>query len=372
MTPTNSLLFLDLRSLNLEHRDAFHQALDRVMNSGQFIQGDELSSFEQEYAAYCGVDHCVGVGSGLDALHLTLRAWDIGPGDEVIVPSNTYIATWLAVSHSGATPVPVEPRLDTYNLDPELLDSAITSRTKAIIAVHLYGQPAHMDAIVAIARNRRVRVLEDAAQAHGACYKGSRVGSLGDAAGFSFYPSKNLGALGDAGAVTTNDKALAERLRSLRNYGSSRKHHNEERGFNSRLDEFQAALLRIKLKYLDGNNAIRSELAKKLIDGLRGTDAVLPEVPSWVQPAWHQFVVRHAMRDNLIKRLDDAGVQSMIHYPIPPHRQRAYSDTPLAQSCLPISEKIHKEVLSLPLNPLMSNRDIERILSAFQQREQGF
>lgn len=361
--------FLDLRALNLRHRAEFHQTLDRVLDSGRFIHGIELESFESEFAAYCGVDHCVGVGSGLDALHLTLRAWGIGPGDEVIVPSNTCIATWLAVSHAGAIPVPVEPRLDTYNMDSNLLGKAITPRTRAIVAVHLYGQPADMDPIITIAHRRGIRILEDAAQAHGARYRGRRVGSLGDAAGFSFYPSKNLGALGDGGAVTTNDTALAEGVRSLRNYGSSKKHYNEQIGFNTRLDELQAALLRIKLKSLDDDNARRGDLAARLLEGLVDADVVLPKVPSWAQPVWHQFVVRHPMRDDLIKRLDEVGVQTMIHYPIPPHLQRAYAHTPTAQSRLPISEKIHREVVSLPLNPSMSKVDIDRIISAFDPRD---
>lgn len=361
--------FLDLCTLNLRQRAEFHQAFDRVLDSGRFIQGSELESFEHEFAAYCEVAHCVGVGSGLDALHLTLRAWDIGPGDEVIVPSNTHIATWLAVSHTGAQPVPVEPRLDTYTLDPGLLDAAITPRTKAIVPVHLYGQPADMDPIVEVARRSGIRVLEDAAQAHGASYRGRKTGSLGDAAGFSFYPSKNLGALGDGGAVTTNDKALADRIRSLRNYGTSSKHANEEVGFNSRLDEFQAAILRIKLKSLDADNARRRQLARRLLDGLAAAEVVLPTVPPWAAVVWHQFVVRHAQRDALIGRLNRASVETMIHYPIPPHLQRAYSGTPSARARLPIAEKLHREVLSIPVNPSMSDTGIERIVSAFLLRE---
>ncbi|MSQ73420.1 MAG: DegT/DnrJ/EryC1/StrS family aminotransferase [Betaproteobacteria bacterium] len=367
----STIPFLDLRALNLRARAELHQTLDRVLESGQFIQGVELESFEREFAAYCGVDHCVGTGSGLAALHLTLRAWGIGPGDEVIVPSNTHIATWLAVTHTGATPVPVEPRLETYNIDPDRLAASINARTRAIVAVHLYGQPADMDAIVDVARMRGIHVLEDAAQAHGARYKGRRTGSLGDAAGFSFYPSKNLGALGDGGAVTTNDAALAERLRSLRNYGSSTKNCNDHLGFNARLDELQAAFLRIKLKSLDADNARRGEIAARLHEGLADAAVVLPEVPAWAQPVWHQFVVRHATRDDLIRRLDRAGVETLIHYPIPPHLQRAYAGTALARCRLPISEKIHSEVLSLPLNPSLSDTDIDRILSAFDPPEPG-
>lgn len=359
-----AVAFPGLRDLNLRHRSKYHQALDRILESGQYINGAELESFERAFAAFCGVKHCVGVGSGLDALHLTLRAWGIGPGDEVIVPSNTYIATWLAVSHAGAVPVPVEPQLATYNLDPALLEQAITPRTKAIIPVHLYGQPADMDPINDIAGARGIRVLEDAAQAHGARYKSKSVGGLGDAAGFSFYPSKNLGSLGDGGAVTTNDAALGDRIRSLRNYGSSRKYYNENLGFNSRLDELQAALLAVKLGFIDEENAARTRIAETLMKALSGIDAILPVVPQWAQPAWHQFVVRHKDRDSIRERLKAAGIQTLIHYPIPPHRQVAYANSPLARIDLPISERIHREVFSLPVNPLMTDQDVEQLICA--------
>lgn len=360
------LRFRDLKALNLRHSDALHAALDRVIRSGSLILGAELQAFEEEFSAYCGTEHCVGVGSGLDALSLTLRAWDIGPGDEVIVPSNTYIATWLAVSHTGAMPVPVEPRLDTYNIDPALIDAAVTPRTKAIVAVHLYGQPADMDPIVALGRLRGLRVLEDAAQAHGAQYKGLKAGSLADAAAFSFYPGKNLGALGDGGAVTTNDAVLAGRLRSLRNYGSTTKHHHEIVGFNSRLDELQAAFLRIKLRDLDADNHARSVLAARLLAGLADVGVVLPFVPAWAQPAWHQFVIRHPGRDGLVRHLGDSGIETMIHYPIPPHRQRAYAAAPLALSRFGISELIHREVVSLPLHPTMAAADADRIAASIR------
>jgi dTDP-4-amino-4,6-dideoxygalactose transaminase len=357
-----AVAFPGLRDLNLRHRSKYHQALDRILESGQYLNGAELESFEGAFAGFCGVKHCVGVGSGLDALHLTLRAWGIGPGDEVIVPSNTYIATWLAVSHAGAEPVPVEPQLATYNLDPALLEQAITPRTKAIIPVHLYGQPADMDPIIHIAGARGIRILEDAAQAHGARYKGKSVGGLGDAAGFSFYPSKNLGSLGDGGAITTNDAALADRVRSLRNYGSSRKYHNEYLGFNSRLDELQAALLQAKLEFVLEENAARTRIVETLMKALSEVDAILPVVPRWAQPAWHQFVVRCRDRDSIRERLKAAGVHTLIHYPIPPHRQVAYADSPLARIDLPISEKIHQEVFSLPVNPLMTDRDVGQLI----------
>lgn len=358
--------FLDLRMLNLRHRDDLHRALDRVLESGRFVLGAEVEAFEREFSRYCGVDHCVGVACGLDALRLILAGWEIGPGDEVIVPANTYIATWLAVSHTGASLVPVEPRVDTYNIDPALIERAVTRRTKALVAVHLYGQPAAMDAINEVARRHGLKVIEDAAQAQGAVYKGARAGSLADAAAFSFYPSKNMGALGDAGAVTTNDGAFADRIRSLRNYGSSRKHYNEDLGFNSRLDELQAAFLRIKLGALDGDNAIRRLLAARLKDGLAGSDLLPPTVPVWAQPAWHQFVVRHPGRDRIIRHLKEAGVPTMIHYPIPPHLQGAYAGTGVALMRLPITEKIHQEVFSLPLNPSMSAEDVDRVADVLQ------
>lgn len=358
--------FQDLRALNLRHRAEFLQAFERVLESGRYIQGAELESFEREFSAYCGVAHCVGVGSGLDALHLTLCGWGIGPGDEVIVPANTYIATWLAVTHAGAMPVPVEPRLDTYNIDPERIEAAITPRTRAIVAVHLYGQPADMDPINAIARERGIKVMEDAAQAHGAHYKGRPAGSLGDAAGFSFYPSKNLGALGDGGAVVTNDAAFAHRLRSLRNYGSTIKNHNEHIGFNSRLDELQAAFLRIKLASLEEDNAKRRALAARLLSGLGNGGLVLPAVPEWARPVWHQFVVRHPARDDVIRHLGAAGVETMVHYPIPPHLQPAYAQTHLAHARLPVSEQIHREVFSLPLYPSMDEAEVDWILGALR------
>jgi dTDP-4-amino-4,6-dideoxygalactose transaminase len=333
------------------------------MASGQYILGPELKAFETEFAEYCGAPHCVGVGSGLEALHLVLRAWGLGPGDEVIVPSNTFIATWLAVSYAGAKPIPVEPREDTYNLDPERIEAAITPNTRAIIAVHLYGQPADMDAIVQIARRHGLKVLEDAAQAHGARYKGRPIGSLADAAAFSFYPGKNLGAFGDGGAVTTEDAGLAERLRALRNYGSALKYHHPIQGFNSRLDELQAALLRIKLRKLDEWNARRRRVAdwyyRTLPRALPGS--VLPTVPEWAEPAWHLFVVRSRERDALQARLTAQGIGTLIHYPVPPHLQEAYRDLGYRSGSFPIAERLAHEVLSLPISPHLS----EEVLQGF-------
>lgn len=353
----NSIPFLDLKTPHIELRQQLEAAFERVLDSGWYIQGNELKQFEKEFAEYCEVDHCIGVGNGLDALHLILRAYGIGESDEVIVPSNTYIATWLAASYAGATPIPVEPDERTYNIDPACIEAVITSRTKAIIAVHLYGQPADMDAINAIARKYNLKVIEDAAQAHGARYKGKRVGTLGDAAGFSFYPGKNLGAIGDGGAVTTNDAELAEKIRVLGNYGSSVKYHNEVKGYNSRLDELQAAFLREKLKKLDEWNARRKVIAAKYLSQMEGCDLVLPFVPEWADAVWHLFVVRSQQRDTLQKQLGDAGVSTMIHYPIPPHLQPAYAELNYKQGDFPIAEAIHREVLSLPIGPHMNGTE---------------
>ncbi len=359
--------FLDLKTINLRQREAFHQALDRVLESGWFILGKECEAFENEFAAFCGVQHCIGVGNGLEALHLVLRAWNIGPGDEVIVPCNTYIATWLAVTYSGATPIPVEPRESSFNIDPELIEVAITPRTKAIIPVHLYGQAAEMSKITEIGKRYGIKILEDAAQAHGAAYAGKRTGSLGDAAGFSFYPGKNLGALGDSGAVTTNDSQLADKIRVLRNYGSRIKYHNEAKGFNSRLDELQSAFLRAKLLLLDGDNSLRNKIAKAYSDGLGGIkDLVLPTVVEGCESVWHVYIVRHPNRDELARRLTERGIGTMIHYPIPPHMQPAYNGLGYGRGAFPITEKIHAEVLSLPMGPNMNLGQAESVISAIR------
>jgi dTDP-4-amino-4,6-dideoxygalactose transaminase len=359
--------FLDLQSIQLEHRDQLAAAFERVLHSGWYVLGDEVKRFEQEYAAYCGARFAVGVANGLDALSLVLRALDIGPGDEVIVPSNTYIATWLAVSHVGAMPVPVEPDPRTFNLDPARIAAAITSRTRAVLPVHLYGQPADMKAILDIAQRHRLHVLEDGAQAHGARLHGKRLGAHGDAVAWSFYPGKNLGALGDGGAVTTNDEALAERLRELRNYGSKVKYHNDVIGYNSRLDELQAAFLRAKLPHLDPANRRRTKIAQRYLNGLAGLDLVLPVVADFTEPAWHLFVVRHRRREALAQRLRELGVATMIHYPVAPHRQPAYAALGMAQGCLPISEALHAQVLSLPIGPTQSDAATDQVIAALHQ-----
>lgn len=356
-----SIPFLDLKSPYLELKAELDAAYHRVMESGWYLLGGETEAFEAEFASYCGVRHCIGVGNGLDALHLILRGLDIGPGDEVIVPSNTYIATWLAVSYAGATPVPVEPDEKTYNLDPRLIERAITPRTKAIIPVHLYGQPAEMDEINSIARRHCLKVIEDAAQAHGAWYKGRRTGGLGHAAGFSFYPGKNLGALGDGGAVTTNDDDLAERIRTLRNYGSKAKYSHLEKGFNSRLDELQAALLRVKLARLDEWNERRTHVAAAYTAALQKAALSLPFVADYCQSAWHLFVVRTSARDRLQERLKRADIGTLVHYPVPPNLQPAYLDLGYAVGSFPLAEQLAEEVLSLPMGPHLDIQDAEKV-----------
>lgn len=353
--------FLDLRASYLELKPQIDSAIARVLDSGWYILGPEVEAFESEYAAYCEADHAVGVANGLDALHLVLLAMGVGPGDEVIVPSNTYIATWLAVSQCGATPVPVEPDESTYNINPDLIEAAITPRTKVILPVHLYGQPADLDPILAIARKHGLRVLEDAAQAHGARYKGKRIGAHGDAVAWSFYPGKNLGALGDGGAVTTNDPDIADRIRVLRNYGSRVKYVNEVRGFNSRLDPVQAAVLRVKLHILDEWNSRRCGVAQQYLNGLAGSGLVLPQVPEWAEPVWHLFVVRHPERDALVKRLNEAGVGTLVHYPVPPHLQVAYAEIGFGVGAFPVAERIAAEVVSLPMGAQMAADGVDMI-----------
>jgi dTDP-4-amino-4,6-dideoxygalactose transaminase len=360
--------FLDLLAPHVELEQGLHDAYQRVMHSGWYILGREVRAFEDEFAAYCEAEHCVGVGNGLDALHLVLRAYGIGNGDEVIVPANTYIATWLAVSNAGAKPVPVEPDERTYNLDPERVEAAITPRTRALIPVHLYGQPADMDALNELAAPHGLKVIEDAAQAHGARYRDRRAGALGDAAGFSFYPGKNLGALGDGGAVVTNDAKLADKVRVLRNYGSRVKYHNEVKGFNSRLDELQAALLRTKLATLDKWNARRKGLAARYMSTLGDVpNLALPFVPEWADPVWHLFVVQHPRRDAVQQHLADAGIGTLIHYPIPPHLSDAYSDDDWMTGDFPITEQVAKEVLSLPMGPHLESRMVDFVAEAIAE-----
>ncbi len=358
--------FLDLHAGYVELQSQIDDAIKRVLHSGMYILGEEVAAFESEYAAYCGCKHGVAVANGLDALHLALRAMDVGAGDEVIVPSNTYIATWLAVSQCGAVPVPVEPDPDTHNLDAARIEAAITARTKVILPVHLYGQPADMDPILALAKKHGLRVLEDGAQVHGARYKGQRMGGHGDAVTWSFYPGKNLGAFGDAGAITTNDDALADRLRLLRNYGSRVKYVNEVQGWNSRLDPLQAAVLRVKLAHLDAWNARRQVIAARYLEELQDCDMGLPKVPQWAEPAWHLFVVRLQERDAMQARLHKAGVATLIHYPIPPHRQAAYAAMDLNADAFPLANQLADQVLSLPIGPHQSDEQTSEIIRAIR------
>jgi len=404
--------FLDLQATYQELQADLDAAYRRVMASGWYILGEEVERFEADWAAYCGAAHGIGVASGLDALHLALRACDIGPGDEVIVPTHTFIATWLAVTQAGATPVPVEPDARTYNLDPARIAAAITPRTRALLPVHLYGQPADLDPILAIARRHGLRVIEDAAQAHGARYKGRRLGAHGDAVAWSFYPGKNLGAFGDGGAVTTHDAELAARLRRLRNYGSDRKYVHEVPGYNSRLDPLQAAFLGVKLRHLDAWNDRRRALAAAYLTGLAdvglgdtgpvdagpndtarvdagpndtrlveagpddttGVDAdltdtpppatglTLPAVPPWAEPVWHLFVIRHPQRDALQRHLTAAGIGTLIHYPQPPHQQPAYAGTPLAAASHPLASRLVSEVLSLSMGPHLTATAVAEVI----------
>ncbi len=359
--------FLDLQTGTRARRNALMAAAAAVIDSGWFILGEQVAAFEREFAHYCHAPAAVGVANGLDAISLALRALGIGEGDEVIVPSNTYIATWLAVSHVGARPVGVEPDLVTYNIDPALVEAAITPATRAIVAVHLYGQPADLDPLRAIARRHGLALVEDAAQAHGARYKGQRVGSGDDAiVTWSFYPGKNLGALGDGGALTAGS-AIVDTVAKLRNYGSSRKYHHELIGYNSRLDEMQAAFLRAKLPHLDEENARRRTIAARYTAGLAGMGLVLPAVPEWAEPVWHLYVVRHPDRDALADHLKAQGIATVIHYPVPPHLQPAYASLGLTKGTFPISEQLHRDVLSLPIGPMLSDDDVDLVIDAIRR-----
>lgn len=358
--------FLNIREINDRHAEEIRNSVDRVLRSGWYILSTECEGFESEFAKFCGTRHAIGVANGLDALTLSLRALDIGPGDEVLVPSNTFVATWLAVSQVGAKPVPVEPVEATFNMDPSRIEAAITTRTRAIIPVHLYGQSADLDLILEIARRRGLRVIEDAAQAHGARYKGRRIGAHGDAVCWSFYPSKNLGALGDGGAVTTDDDAVATRLRLLRNYGSKVKYQHEELGVNSRLDEIQAAVLRVKLPALEAGNRHRAEIAHAYSQGLTGIGLGIPQVPDFAEPVWHLYVVRHFRRDDLSRRLGELGVSTFIHYPVSPHLQAAYASLGHVRGSLPLAERLQSEILSLPIGPTQSISDTRAVIRLVQ------
>lgn len=357
--------FLDLEKVTASHGEEINEAVTQVVNSGWYLQGKENEKFERNYADYIGTKYAIGCGNGLDALYWILRAYiEMGvmkKGDEVIVPANTYIASILAITDNDLVPVLVEPDLNTYQIDPEKIEEAITSKTKAILIVHLYGQNAYTDKIRELCKKYNLKLIEDNAQAHGCKYKGKRTGSLGDAAGHSFYPGKNLGALGDAGAVTTNDKELADTVRSLANYGSERKYVFKYQGRNSRLDEIQAAVLNVKLKYLDEDNAKRKAVAKRYIDEIKNPAIILPKVEDWDSHVFHIFPIRTKYRDNLQQYLNDKGIQTLIHYPIPPHKQECYKEW--NNLSYPITEQIHAQELSLPISPLLTEPQISRIIS---------
>jgi len=356
--------FLDLRASYLALQPEIDAAVARVLGSGWYIGGAEVEAFEREFAGFVDAKHCVGVANGLEALQLALLAVGVTPESEVIVPSHTFIATWLAVTQLGATPVPVEVRTDTYQLDESLLAAAITPRCKAIVPVHLYGTPAEMDAILGLASKHGIPVVEDAAQAHGARYRGRRIGSHGRAVSWSFYPGKNLGAFGDAGAITTDDDGVAAHLRSLRNYGSAVRYVHDERGFNSRLDPIQAAILRVKLRHLDAWNDRRRAIASRYLDELSDTGLVLPMVPATVESSWHLFPVRHQRRDALREALGSKKIETLIHYPIPSHLQRAYYDLGFGPGSFPIAETIGATVLSLPIGPAMTDEQAACVIDA--------
>ncbi|MGL4772655.1 MAG: DegT/DnrJ/EryC1/StrS family aminotransferase [Clostridium sp.] len=353
--------FLDMELMHASIKEDVLDAIERVYDSNWFILGKEVEGFEKEYASYCGCKHCIGVGNGLDALTLILKAYDIGSGDEVIIPANTYIATALAVSNVQATPIFVEPNESTYNIDPNLIENAITEKTKAIMVVHLYGQAANMTEIKNIANKYSLKLIEDNAQSQGSNFNGNKTGSLGDAAATSFYPGKNIGALGDGGAVTTNDDELADKIISLRNYGSKIKYENEYKGVNSRLDELQAAILRVKLKNLDKWNTLRNNIASYYLSNIKNDKIILPKVLEEVYPVWHQFIIRVKGRDALISYLKENCVDTMIHYPIPIYKQEAYKEFKHLAYKYSLTNQISEEILSIPIYPFLPEEDIKRI-----------
>ena len=369
-SPVDKGYRVPFRRLGREHAEWRHElvaAFESVLESGTFVLGEQVEEFEREFARYCDVRHCVGVGSGLDAITLILRALNIGAGDEVIVPSNTFIATWLAVSLVGATPVPVDPDPANFNIDPGRVADAITEKTRAVVAVHLYGRPAPMRQLAAVVERSGVTLIEDAAQAHGARSEGRPCGGLARAAAFSFYPVKNLGALGDAGAVTTDDDALAGQIRELRSYGGASRDHVTLRGCNSRLDELQAAFLRSKLPRLDADNKRRSDIAAAYLTGLADTSVVLPDAGGEGEHAWHLFVVRSTRRDELRAHLAHAGIETLVHYPVSPHLQPAFAEMGFRRGSFPIAELLQEEVLSLPLSPSMTDSEAGEVVGAVRR-----
>jgi dTDP-4-amino-4,6-dideoxygalactose transaminase len=354
--------FLDLKAAYLELKEEIDAAIQRVLNSGMYVLGSEVELFEDEFSQFTGADYTVATANGLDSISLILRGLSIGEGDEVIVPSFTFVATWLAVSQVGAKIVPVEPNINTANIDVSRIEQAINGRTKAIIPVHLYGQPSDLQPLRELANKYGLYIIEDAAQAHGARYRGERIGTFGDAAAWSFYPGKNLGAMGDGGAITTNNQLLYERLKVLRNYGSRVKYEHEIRGVNSRLDPIQAAVLRVKLKVLDQWNLRREKIANRYSQALKDSSLVLPFVPEWASPSWHLYVIQHPKRDWLIRELVKSNIGCLVHYPIPPHKQKAYEGSGI-EGDFHIAEKLASSVLSLPIGPHMLEEQVDKVIS---------
>ena len=352
--------FLILHKINERFRNEIDERIKQVLDSGWYILGEQVRVFEKNFANFCGVKHCIGCANGLDALNLIIKAYGFSTGDEIIVPANTYIASILAISQNGCKPVLVEPDIDTYNINPDLIEQKITENTKAIMVVHLYGQAVEMEKIWQLAKKYNLKVIEDSAQAHGTIYKGKRAGNLGDASGFSFYPGKNLGCLGDGGCVTTNDDELAYRIRAIANYGSDYKYHHIFKGTNSRLDEIQAAVLDIKLKHLDEDNKRRREIAKFYRENIKNPNIILPQLKEEENHVWHIFAVRVNDRDKLKKYLEDNGIETNIHYPTAPHKQECYKE--LEHLSFPVSEKIHKQVLSLPISPVLTRNEVMQVV----------
>lgn len=352
--------FLNLHKINERFRNEIDERITQVLDSGWYILGEQVRVFEKNFANFCGVKHCIGCANGLDALNLIIKAYGFSTGDEIIVPANTYIASILAISQNGCTPVLVEPDIDTYNINPDLIEQKITENTKAIMVVHLYGQAVEMEKIWDIAKRYNLKIIEDSAQSHGAIYKGKRAGNLGDASGFSFYPGKNLGCMGDGGCVTTNDDELAYRIRAIANYGSDYKYHHIFKGTNSRLDEIQAAVLDIKLKHLDEDNKRRREIAKFYRENIKNPNIILPQLKEEENHVWHIFAVRVNDRDKLKKYLEDNGIETNIHYPTAPHKQECYKE--LEHLSFPVSEKIHKQVLSLPISPVLTRNEVMQVV----------
>ena len=357
--------FLDLEKVNNRFRKEIDARFKNILNKGWYLQGDENENFSCDFANYCGTKYALGVANGLDAINLIIRAFGFGAGDEIIVPSNTYIATILAISENGCTPVLVEPDINTYNINPDLIEEKITNKTKAIIVVHLYGQAVQMEKVWALAKKYNLKVIEDSAQAHGAIYQGKRVGNLSDASAFSFYPGKNLGCMGDGGAVTTNDEELYKKVKAIANYGSDRKYHHIYKGVNSRLDEFQAAVLDVKLPYLDKDNARRREISKYYRENITNPKIILPKIYDENAHVWHIFAIRTENRDELQKHLETNGIQTNIHYPTPPHKQGAYKEW--ENQSYPISEEIHRTILSLPISPVMTDEDVQKVVEVVNE-----